>query len=216
MAKGNRAYRRVSKRKTNVNVVNKERLKLERKTQEEINKVNKRLQSLQRGGYAGSWSSKKLMNRLGTKRVGTLDVTRRGGAVTGVKLRKGLTNTQLIAVQKASRQFLESQTSTVKGIKEVREKTIASLQVSLSDMDKGLSNEDVEFLYDMLEIQEMQDLTEQFGASRIWDISQDSIEANESRESFLKRFEREIATLNDKDMLDKANRIYDYISKKNK
>lgn len=208
-------YRKRPKRKKERQTVNRERLRLYRKTQEQINQVNKRLEALAKGGYAGTWSSKKLLNRvLGTKVSGNVDVIKRRGKVTGIKLKGKITNTQLLAVHKASTQFLKSSTSTVSGIKEVRNKTISSLKNSLSDIDLELEEQDVEFLYDMLEVNEMQDIAESFGASRMWDISQDAIEANDSKEDFMARFEREIATLNDEDMKKKAEKIYDYISKK--
>lgn len=208
-------YRKRPKRKKVTKQVDKERLKLIRKTQDQINQVNKRMETLLKSGYAGTWSSKKFINRvLGSKASGNVEVIRKRGKIAGIKLKQGATKTSLYAIHKASSQFLASKTSTVSGIKSVRDETIKSLKTSLSDFDKELDYDDVEFLYDMLEIQEMQDIAEKFGASRMWDISQDAIEAKDSKEDFMKRFEREVADLNDEDMKKKAEKIYDYIKKK--
>lgn len=210
-----RTYRRKPKRNSNGIKVDKERLKLIRKTQEQINQVNKRMEKLLDSGYSGTWSSKKFLNRIyGSRISGNVEVIRKRGKVAGIKLKPSATKTSLYAIHKASRQFLDSKTSTVSGIKSVREETIKSLKRSLSDFDKELTNDDVEFLYDMLEIQEMQDITEMFGASRMWSISQDAIEAKDSKEEFLERFEREISTLNDNEMRQKAERLYEYIKSK--
>lgn len=208
-------YRKKPKRKKEKTVVNKERLKLYRKTQQQVDQVNKRLESLAREGYAGTWASRKLINRLtGSKTSKNIELVRKRGKISGIKISPSSSTTSLIAIHKASSQFLASATSTKAGIESVRKRTIDSLQKSLSDMDMELTEEDTEFLYEMLEIREMQDLTESFGASRVWDISQDAIEAKDTKEDFMKRFEREIASLNDEDMKNKANKIYEYISRK--
>lgn len=208
-------YRKRPKKQKQKKQVDREKLKLIRKTQEQINQVNKRMEKLLQAGYEGTWSSKKFLNRIyGTKISGSVEVIRKRGKIAGIKLKPTATKTSLYAIHKASRQFLESKTSTVSGIKSVRDETIKSLKRSLSDFDKELTDDDVEFLYEMLEIQEMQDITEMFGASRMWSVSQDAIEANDTKEEFLERFEREISTINDNEMKRKAEKLYEYISKK--
>lgn len=211
-----KTYRKKPKRlKQGVAVMSKDRLKLYRKTQSQIDRVNKRMLALDKGGYAGTWSAKRFLNRIyGEKISNNVTVVTKRGKPVGIKLKPKVTNTQLIAINKASQQFLVSKTSTVKGIKEVRKETISTLKVSLSEEGKELSDEDVEFLYDMLELQEMQDLVESFGASTIWAVSQDAIEKGDSEEQFLDRFERQIADLNDEDMKRKAKRLYEYLSSK--
>lgn len=209
-------YRRKPKRvKKGVIGISKDRLKLYRKTQAQIDRVNKRMDSLLKGGYAGTWASKKYINRItGGKMNGNIELIKRRGKVAGVRLKPSVTNTQLIAINKASQQFLVSKTSTVKGIKSVRGETIKSLKNSLSDFDNEISDEDAEFLYDMLELQDMQDLVESFGASTIWAVTQDAIESKDSEEEFLARFERQISDLEDQDMKKKVSRIYEYLSSK--
>lgn len=211
-----KTYRKKPKRlKQGVAKISKDRLKLYRKTQSQIDRVNKRMLALDKGGYAGTWSAKRFLNRIyGEKISNNVTVVTKRGKPVGIKLKPKVTNTQLIAINKASQQFLVSKTSTVKGIKEVRKETISTLKVSLSEEGKELSDEDVEFLYDMLELQEMQDLVESFGASTIWAVSQDAIEKGDSEEQFLDRFERQIADLNDEDMKRKAKRLYEYLSSK--
>lgn len=209
-------YRRKPKRvKKGVVGISKDRLKLYRKTQAQIDRVNKRMDSLLKGGYAGTWASKKYINRItGGKLNGNIELIKRRGKVAGVRLKPSVTNTQLIAINKASQQFLVSKTSTIKGIKSVRGETIKSLKNSLSDFDNEISDEDAEFLYDMLELKDMQDLVESFGASTIWAVTQDAIESQDSEEEFLARFERQISDLEDQDMKKKASKIYEYLSSK--
>lgn len=211
-----KTYRRKPKRvKRGVAKISKDRLKLYRKTQSQIDRVNKRMVALDKQGYAGTWASKKYLNRItGNKVANNIEIIKKRGKPVGVRLKPSVTNTQLIAINKASQQFLVSKTSTVKGIKDTRRETLKSLKVSLSEYDNEMSDEDVEFLYDMLELEEMQDLVESFGASDIWAVSQDAIEKKDSEEEFLDRFEKQIADLNDEDMKRKAKRLYEYLSSK--
>lgn len=206
-----KVYRRVPKKKSrNRTVVNKEYLKEYRRTQEKLNTVNKRLQTLAKSGYSGTWASRKLLNRLQGGKVGdVIDVTKRGGQITGIKSANKLTKTEMIAIQKASSQFLVSKTSTKKGIEETRQATIESLQTTLSTDKKKLTNEEAEALYDMLGDNDFEDFVQKVGASTMWNLIEDAREANDSEKSFLARLERMAITLEDVNLRDKARRIYE-------
>lgn len=209
MAKGNRAYRRVPKGRKNI-VANKEYLKEYRRTQQRLNEVNKRLQALSKNGYSGTWASRKLLNRLQGGKVGdVIDVTKRGKQITGIKAGRRLTKTEMIAIQKASSQFLVSKTSTKKGIEETRKATIESLQTTLSTDKKKLTNEEAEALYDMLGDSDFEDFVQKVGASTMWNLIEDAKDAGDSEKSFLARLERMAITLEDVNLRDKAIRIYE-------
>lgn len=209
MAKGSRAYRRVQKGRKNV-VVNKKYLKEYRRTQQKLNEVSKKLQALSKSGYSGTWASRKLLNRLQGGKVGdVIDVTKRGGQITGIKAPKRLTKTEMIAIQKASSQFLVSKTSTKKGIEEVRKATIESLQTTLSTDKKKLTNEEAEALYDMLGDNDFDDFVSKVGASTMWNLIEDAKDAGDNEKSFLARLERMAITLEDVNLREKARRIYE-------
>ena len=209
MAKGNRAYRKVQKRSKDI-VVNKEYLKEYRRTQQKLNEVSKRLQSLSKSGYSGTWASRKLLNRLQGGKVGdVIDVTKRGGQITGIKTARRLTKTEMIAIQKASSQFLVSKTSTRKGIEETRRATIESLRTTLSTDKKKLTNEEAEALYDMLGDNDFDDFTQKVGASRMWNLIEDAKDAGDNEQGFLARLERMAITLEDVNLREKARRIYE-------
>lgn len=202
MAKGNRAYRKAPKKRS----VNRDMAV----TYKAINDINRRLSKLGSQGFGETWASKKLLNRLKGGKVNVVTVERtKGGQVKGLKLKKKLTKTEMIAVQKASRQFLASKTSTAKGIRSVREETIKSLQSSMSDTDKELSYEEAEALYDMLGDNDFDDFVAKVGASTMWNLIDDAIEARDSETAFLNRLERYAITLNDVDLREKAKRIYE-------
>ncbi|MBQ1550973.1 MAG: hypothetical protein IIZ67_02625 [Bacilli bacterium] len=208
MAKGSRAYRRVQKGRKNV-VVNKEYLKEYRRTQQKLNEVTKRLQALSKNGYSGTWASRKLLNRLQGGKVGdVIDVTKRGGQITGIKASRRLTKTEMVAIQKASSQFLVSKTSTKKGIEEVRQSTIESLKTTLSTDKKKLTNEEAEALYDMLGDNDFDDFAQKLGASTMWNIIEDAIGVDFTSDAFIKRLSRYIE-IEDVNLREKARRIYE-------
>lgn len=148
-----------------------ERQKIYRETLETVSKVNRRLKGLKNAGYSGSWASKKLENRLDTK---NLKAWSKAGKV---KINKSLTNTQLLAIQKASNQFLASETSKARGIEKTREKTIESLKATLAK-DETLDNLDAETAYDMLSDDDFNyfNTEEKVGASTLWALLEDSVE----------------------------------------
>lgn len=208
MAKGNRAYRRVQKTRKNI-VANKEYLKEYRRTQQKLNEVTKRLQSLSKSGYSGTWASRKLLNRLQGGKVGdVIDVTKRGGQITGIKAPRRLTKTEMVAIQKASSQFLVSKTSTKKGIEETRKATIESLQTTLSTDKKKLTNEEAEALYDMLGDNDFEDFTQKLGASTMWNLIEDAKEKDKTSDAFLNRLSGYLK-IEDENLRNKAIRIFE-------
>ena len=103
--------------------------KLYREVKKQVQQTNERLKSLERRHAAGTWASGKLKTRIrSNKTKGLMYKGKR------VKLKKYMSKTNLVQVQKATKQFLESATSTNKGIKGVRENTIKSLK---GEIDKN-------------------------------------------------------------------------------
>lgn len=182
-----------------------ERKKLINSTIKKAELTNKRLKSLKNAGYEGTWSSKKLEKRLQAK---TLKAYDKSGKVKINKIRQ-MNNTQLVAMNKKMDQFLESKTSTPKGIREVRDATIESLRKTLSDEERGkVSAEDAEFYYDMFGSDDFNYFAEKIGASTLWTLIDESIEDNDTEDGWLHRLSLYI-TLNDKDIRERAIRLYD-------
>lgn len=182
--------------------------KLYRQTMEQIEKVNKRLRNLERGGNYNSYASKKLFTRLDAKSMDVLQKTRKGKIVKSVKLRKGLTNTQLKAIQKATQQFLQSQTSTSRGIENVREQTKKSMLETLRlDPDSKLTMDDIDDYYEMLGSSDFDYFNEKIGASAMWGLMEDAKEMDASEDGFIKMLNQYI-TINDEDVRAKALRLY--------
>ena len=178
--------------------------KLERETQKLVSKANARLDSLQRRYKSGTWASKKLANRLSSNKMRMW--TKKGK----IKLSKNPTRSQLVAVNKAITQFLNSQTSTKKGISDVREKTIESLRGTLSTDIEEMSYDDAEKFYEMFGNNDFQTIADKIGSSALQACIEDAIENGDSESDFVKRLEWYGGVgMNDLDMRDAANRLYE-------
>ena len=168
-----------------------------------VKQVNARLTRLNKAGYStGTWASKKLNTRLQTNKIGAWHRGR-------VKVKESMTETQLKAIQKASKQFLSSKTSTSKGINKVKKNTLKSLASTLSDEYRGrLNEEDAVFYYDMLGEDDFEFFNDKIGASTLWIQIDEAIDKGDSESKWIERLSRYI-TLNDEDTRNRAIRLYD-------
>ena len=188
---------------------------LYRDVKKQVEEVNKRLTRLKKSGEYGSWASKKLFNRLDTKNLDVLERQRTGEKqVQRIKLSKNLTNTDLRAIEKATNQFLQSKTSTSRGIKITRSNTIESIRKTLSlEQGRKVTEEDAEYYYDMLANKDFDWFNDKIGASAMWSLIDDAIEHNDSESDWIRRLENHAMTMNDVDARERALRLYEkYIS----
>lgn len=177
---------------------------LERETRKLVNKANARLDSLQRRFKSGTWATKKLANRLGSMKLKAW--SKKGK----IKLKKNVSRSQLVAINKAINQFLSSSTSTKKGIKAVREKTIESLRATLSKDVKEMSYEDAEKFYEMFGDDDFQVIADKIGASALQACIEDAIEEGDSENDFIKRLEiYGGVSMNDLDLRESAKKLYE-------
>ena len=182
----------------------KERAKLIADTRKLVSDANRRLKGLNQAGYKGTWASKKLADRLDTK---VLNAWNKQGKI---KINKTLTNTQLKAIQKATQQFMTSQTSKVSGIKKVKESTLDSLRATLSK-DIELDEMDVETAYEMLSNKDFDyfNNADRVGASTMWALIEDAKEYDQSEDTFISRLLNMYDSSNDLDAIERAKRLYD-------
>lgn len=183
----------------------KERKRLIRDVTKQIKDTNKRLRQLDRKGFYNSFSSKKLFERLGSGRLNALDKV--GEKIIGIKIRKKMSITDLTAVLKATRNFLKSETSSPYKMRKVINKTKKSMYNTLKVKDDSLTMEDIESYYEMLGDKDFDSFNEKIGASEMWAIIDESIDAGDNQNEFLSRLSHFI-TLNDVDLKRKAINIF--------
>ena len=180
----------------------------------QVQKVNQRLKSLERQ-YAkgkGTWSVKLLRDKMDTNKIGAWKNNR-------LTISKDMTRTQLIAVQRASSQFLASKTSTKKGVNEVepidsgtyevREETKESLYRTLKMQDDDLTKADIDDFYILLGDADARPFlkTDVMGGSALQIAISDAISYNDTEQQFLERMETFI-NIADSELREKARRLY--------
>lgn len=165
-------------------------------------RANQRLVRLERNFGENTWASKKLKARLESNPLQSW--TSKGR----VALRKDMTITQLRATIKATQQFLNSKTSTKRGITQVKKTTIKAIAQSMGVDGDNISDSEAEALYDMLSDDYVIDIIRFIPASELWALVEDAKEQNDTKEQFIDRIKDYIDFGNDVDMVNKLSVIY--------
>jgi len=183
----------------------KEKKDLLRVVNAQVKETNKRLRQLDRKGFYNSFSSKKLFERLGSGRINALEKS--GDKIIGIKVKKNLTVTDLTAISRATRNFLNSATSSPFKTRRVIRETKKSMFKTLKIKNDNLTMEDIESYYEMLGDKDFDTFNDKIGASEMWSIIDEAVNAKDKQRQFLKRLTSHI-TLNDKDLRKKAINIF--------
>ena len=175
-----------------------------RDTQKQVQKVNERLKSLEKrySKGKGTWSVKLLQDRLDTDKYQAWKKGR-------ISISKSMTQTQLLAINKASSQFLKRKTSTKKGVEEVREETKKSLFNTLKLQNDDLTMSDIDDFYSILGDSDAKPFlkTDVMGASALEVAIQDAISYNDDLTNFIERIETYM-TIADNETREKVKRLY--------
>lgn len=186
-----------------------EKQKLYRKTKEQVDLVNKRLRNLERGGFYDSWASKKLINRLSKGKIKGKKIMKN----KKVKISKDLSMTHLLNINKATRMFLESKTSSTRGIRDTRKSVIGSLSEHFGSINKPISYEQAEIMYDLFDNTEFEDIARNSSSSDIWVPISDYLTHSINKDTLIDRLIRygNVDYNNDADMRDKVNDMIKYL-----
>lgn len=169
-------------------------------------RVNKRINDINIAYGKRSWATNKLLNRLDVKGI---DVVRGGK----IKIPKNLSQQKLKLVESALNNFLKMKTSSVKGITDVIKRQKKNIKTSLSDMDKELTNQEVETLYNFFEDKDFNRITDMLPASDAWAILEDAKSKGYDEKQFINSIKNYIDVGNDMDMILSLSNIYNkYVS----
>lgn len=175
--------------------------KLYKQLRLEVKRANQRLVRLERRYGVNTWASKKLQNRLNSDLVDSWTESGR------VKLNKSMSITQLRAVAKATKMFLNSKTSTVRGVKQTIKNTKTGLRKILED-GTSIPDEEIETIYDLMNDDYLRELSDYIPPSDLAVLLQDSREKHDNEEDFSKRIGNYIELGNDIDLKNKLSNIY--------
>lgn len=176
--------------------------KLYKETLKQVQKSNQRLKSIERKIKEPTQAVKRLQNRLSHSKVNLWTIKKR------VNLPKEITKTQLLAVHKATRQFLNSLTSTKAGLKQVREHVKKGIRTLLEDEEREISDQIVDDYSDIFLNSDYQYFADKIGDSELLVIINTSQIQNDDLENFINRLRMYIDDSSDDYLREKAERLY--------
>lgn len=169
----------------------------------DVKRANQRIQKLQGRYGESSWAINQLYEKIDNKNVNGIST------MTGnIRISKNMSEIQLKAIQKATNTFLESQTSTLRGVKKAIGNMQDAIKANYSDMNKQLSDKDAEMLYSFLESKETRGTVERIGASDTWTRAIQAKEKNLSKDKFIDLFKNAKVDINDEDIRKNLETIY--------
>lgn len=182
--------------------MNPEQQKLFEELKKLAKRANQRIVRLEREFGKETWATKKLRNKLAIEPLQAWTTSGR------IKVNKSMTVLQLQKTIKATEQFLESQTSTIGGVKKVRKEQIKKIQERFDIKDREFTYEDAENFYDVFD-DEYNWILQYITPSEFQAMVADAIEQHDRENDWVKRIEEYIEIGNDLDLVSKCIRLYD-------
>lgn len=164
--------------------------------------ANQRILEVERRYGERSWAVKKLSERLEVQNLQALSSTGR------IKVSKGYSEVQMKAIIKATKQFLKSETSTLRGIKKTTQQLKKNIRKTVASDEIEISDEDIETLYGIFDDDDISWLLKYIPPSDLWILLQDAKESQDTYDDFLTRIEKYIEIENDVSIALRLRRIY--------
>ena len=176
----------------------------------EIRDVNDMLKRLYRHGEKNTWASKRLLARLNTVRRAVNPKTKQ---LRAIDLNRRLTVGEIREYQKSLQAFKESETSTMKGIQEVKNKTLQRIKQSVSKVDEQgklimPTDKQTEALYTMFYDKNYQTVTDTLTPSELWRLAMAAHEKNIEPEDFVDFVIKNHGDIEDQDVKDALEAVY--------
>lgn len=174
----------------------------------DVHKANQAIQRLTNKYGERSWATIGLYNKLEDKNI--LGLTRYGN----IRVNRSMSDIKLKYIEKATREFLSSKTSTIRGAEKTIKETKESLKAHFGDDENKtvLSDEEVGRLYNIVSNKEWRDMTQEFDPSETWARLVRAKEQNLSYDKFANLFSKD-ANINDLDIKEYLKEIYDMYMK---
>lgn len=171
----------------------------------EIEKANRKLRSLEKGGEYGKYASKSLLRLVVNDKSFSYKRSRRNKI--GFKKFK-LETPQVRIYLKKFGEFLSASTSSVFGIKAARRKVQKKLKKTLGGLvDRKVTDEDLDEFYYIVNDPDFKYLAEKIGPSETYVLIQSIKERNLTKEQFKDQFAQFFDT-NNADFHIRAERVY--------
>ena len=177
--------------------------------QKEVRKANQKIRRIQAKYGDDAWAVHNVTEKLSSNLINAIN------PYSGeIRIRKTMNQAQLNAVRRATNEFLRSKTSSITGIKEAKKNMQDSLKSTLSDENFELTDREAQALYRAVEDRDLRSTAEYIGASTLWSELIDAQKKNKSKDQFYESLLQHNIVLNDLDMVDDLERIYNiYMNK---
>ena len=173
----------------------------------EIERANKKLNRLEKGGVYGRYASKELLRMVANNQT----FSYRRGRKNKIRVSKMPTNTaDTRLLLKQVGKFLKSATSSVLGIFSVRKTAQRKLKKTLGGlMNRKISNEEVDEFYEMVNDPNFKYIADKIGDSETYVLVQNITENNLSKDDFVKQFNQFFDESNNFDVKWRAQKLFD-------
>lgn len=171
-----------------------------------LDRLNRKLMILERNRIFNTYSSKKLINRIGRDNAITYD---RKSKTAKIKVNVYKLNTsQLRYYQKVFDSFLKSKTSTPIGITETRAKAKESMRKSLGEIiDREATEEDIDVFYNIVMDEDYNMLADMIDPSEMYALVSAAKDNNMMEDKFMTMVKNHTTT-NNEDTRNAAKKIY--------
>lgn len=180
-----------------------------RQLQQTVEKVNNRINSLDRSNKLGTYASRQLLDDISADK--NLKLKRESNKRYRFRLNspRNLTKPAIKLYQRMLNQFLESETSTPTGIENARRRTRENVKEGLGSLyDREVDDEDLEDFYDMLYDSDFKYFADKIKDSDVAAFVDEAKERNLSVDDFIGLLEQHIEVNKIKDVRDRAVRLY--------
>lgn len=174
----------------------------------DVRKANQRIARIQKRYGDNAWAVNNLYGKLDTKMIHAIS------PYSGeISIKKNMSNAQLNAVRRATKEFLASETSTIRGIENVKKKVKEGLQRVFNDDKLDVSDQEINSLYRIVEDKDLRTTAELTGASTLWRLVIDARNKNMNK----KEWNDQLKKYNVDELIDKNwdEVMEDYLDKGN-
>lgn len=182
-----------------------------RNIEKDVRRANQRIRRIQAKYGDNAWAVSNLTSKLNTNVIKAIQ------PYSGeIKISKKMSDAQINAIRSATNEFLQSKTSTLRGIKDAKANMINSLKSKLSIPEENfyLTDKEAQALYKIVEDRDLRDTAEFIGASKLWDLMIDAKRKNATEEQWYEILLNYNAFGKDLDAKNDLKRIFDeYINK---
>lgn len=174
----------------------------------DVRKANQRIARIQKRYGENAWALNNLYDKLDNKMINAIS------PYSGeISIKKNMSNAQLNAVRRATKEFLTSKTSTIRGIENVKKEVKEGLKKVFNDDNLNVSDSEINALYRIVEDKDLRTTAELIGASTLWRLVIDARNKNMNK----KEWNDQLKKYNINDLINKNwdEVMEDYIDKGN-